>query len=131
MLSGGCLCGAIRYQADGVPFHSTLCHCSMCRRASGAPVVAWFSVERSAFRFTDGVPTRYRSSARGARSFCQRCGTQLTFEDARFPEEIDVTTCSLDDPAALPAADHVHVGTRVPWLQIRDGLPEHVAGRSG
>jgi hypothetical protein len=130
MLKGGCFCGAIRYQAAGAPFHQTSCHCSMCRRAAGAPLVAWFSVPRSSFRFVQGAPTRYRSSAKATRSFCPRCGTQLTFEGDATPDELDVTTCSLDDPERVPPADHVYTSTRLAWVKLADGLPEYTEGRN-
>ena len=47
-LTGGWVCGAVRYEADGAPFHATLCHCVDGRRASGAPGLAWFSARRAA-----------------------------------------------------------------------------------
>ncbi|MGH8609046.1 MAG: GFA family protein [Gammaproteobacteria bacterium] len=90
MLKGGCFCGRIRYEATGTPFHETNCHCSICRRTTGAPFVTWFSVPRSQFRLVCGEPTRFRSTAKGTRSFCPQCGTQLTFEDEDLPDEIDV-----------------------------------------
>lgn len=130
MLTGGCLCGDIRYEAGGTPFHLTLCHCATCRRASGAPVVAWFSVPRGQFRFTQGTPSRFSSSAQGTRSFCGRCGSALTFENADLPEEIDVTTCTLDNAEQLPPRDHTWVRSRVSWLQLADGLPEYAKTRS-
>ena len=68
MLTGGCLCGEVRYEADGAPFHKTVCHCSMCRRASGAPIVAWFSVPREELRWVQGAPKRYRSSAQATKA---------------------------------------------------------------
>jgi hypothetical protein len=58
MLKGGCFCGRIRYEAAGTPFHETNCHCSICRRISGAPFVTWFSVSRSEFRLVCGEPAR-------------------------------------------------------------------------
>ena len=125
MMSGGCLCGLVRYEADEPAFHRTLCHCVTCRRAAGAPVVAWFSVPRAAFRIRTGEPTRYASSPHGTRGFCPRCGTQLTFEDANLPDEVDVTTCSLDDPGAAPPEDHVWVARRVSCVRLADGLPEY------
>ncbi len=129
MLRGGCFCGAIRYEATGTPFHPTNCHCRMCRRASGAPFVAWFSVPRSSFRFVEGTPTRFRSSTKAMRSFCCRCGTQLTFEHDGAPDEIDVTICSLDDPEQMVPADHVYTSTKLAWLKLADGLPEHPGAR--
>lgn len=105
MLKGGCFCGDIRYEAGGTPFHLTNCHCSICHRTTGAPFVAWFSVPRSGFRFVQGTPTQFRSTLKGMRSFCPRCGTQLTFEHDDASDEIDVTTCSLDEPERLPPED--------------------------
>ena len=124
MLTGGCFCGAVRYEVHGTPFHETNCHCAICRRTTGAPFVTWFSVRSSDFRFTNGMPNRFNSTEKGARSFCPCCGTQLTFEHSRSPDEIDVTTCSLDDPNLLPPRDNTRTSSRLRWL-VADGLPEH------
>lgn len=123
MLKGGCFCGAIRYEAGGDPVHRTNCHCAICRRTTGAPFVTWFSVPRSEFRFVRGTPTRFESSPKAVRSFCPHCGTQLTFEHSEAPEEIDVTTCSLDDPNSLPPDDHTHGSSKLDWIALTDGLP--------
>lgn len=123
MLTGGCFCGWIRYEAAGTPFHETNCHCSICRRTTGAPFVAWFSVARERFRFVAGQAARFQSTPRATRSFCARCGTQLTFEHRDYPGEIDVTTCSLDDPDRVPPKDHIHTSSRVGWIHLADGLP--------
>jgi hypothetical protein len=131
MLAGGCYCGAVRYEAGGAPYDRTNCHCSICRRTTGAPFVTWFSVLRSEFQFVSGAPTRFRSSARGTRSFCAHCGTQLSFEHDDAGDEIDVTTCSLDDPEALPPEDNTRTSSRLRWVQLADGLPEHPEGRTG
>ena len=129
MLTGGCHCGRIRYQASATTFHETSCHCSICRRTTGAPFVAWFSVRRDAFQFTQGSPRIYASSARGKRAFCPNCGTQLTFEHVDCADEIDVTTCSLDDPERAPPKDHIHTSTRLSW--VADRLPEFAEARDG
>lgn len=59
----------------------------------------------------------------GTRSFCPRCGTQLSFESSRAPAEIDVTTCSLDRPELVPPRDHTRTSSQVSWLRLSDGLP--------
>jgi len=128
MLRGGCFCGRIRYEAAGAPFHETSCHCSICRRTTGAPFVAWFSVPRSSFRM-HGEPARFSSTAKGTRTFCPQCGAQLTFEHADHPGEIDVTTCSLDDPNALPPRDHTRTSGKLSWIKLCDGLPEYRESR--
>jgi hypothetical protein len=130
MFEGGCYCGAVRYEADGAPFHRTLCHCADCRRVAGAPAVAWFSMARIALRFTVGAPAWFRSSAHVTRGFCAKCGTQLTYAHDTTPDEIDITTCSLDDPLALPPEDHTFVRSRLGWLHTADGLPEYQTTRS-
>ena len=130
MLTGGCLCGAIRYAAGAGAFHESACHCSIWRRASGAPFVAWFSVPRAHLRWLQGQPARYASSGHGTRSFCARCGTQLVFEDDRSPDEVDLTTCSLDGPQRLPPQSHIYTETQVAWVKLADGLPRYRGSRS-
>jgi hypothetical protein len=129
MLTGGCFCGRLRYETDASPYNQTNCHCSICRRTTGAPFVAWFSVPRSRFRLT-GTPTRFRSTAKGTRSFCAQCGTQLTFELDGAGDEIDVTTSSLDDPNRVPPVDHTRTSSRLSWIKLGDGLPEFRETRS-
>jgi hypothetical protein len=128
MVTGGCYCGLVRYEAAGVPFHETNCHCSICRRTTGAPFVAWFSVPRSRFRFLGGTPTEFDSTAKGRRKFCPRCGTQLTFEDAALPDEIDVNICSLDDPNGVQPKSHIYTSSKLDWVLLADGLPQYLQG---
>ena len=123
MIRGSCFCGFIRYEARGTPFHETNCHCSICRRTSGAPFVAWFTVPSATFRILSGEPARFRSSDHGVRSFCSRCGTPLTFASSRFPDEVDITTCSLEDPEILPPKDHTRTSSQLTWIKLGDELP--------
>lgn len=129
MYAGGCFCGAVRYEAEAPATNSTWCHCSMCRELSGAPSMAWFSVPRVQFRYVRGRPSTYHSSPGVTREFCGACGTQLTFADERSPRELDVTTCSLDDPEALPPQDHTFAGSRLHWEAISDDLPRYLRTR--
>ena len=123
MIEGECLCGDVRYEGSGSPTDESNCHCTICRRANAAPFVPWFSISCEGFRFTSVEPAHFRSSERGVRSFCARCGTPLTFQLDELPNEIDVTTCSLDDPEQLPPRDHTHTDSRISWHTIGDGLP--------
>ena len=122
---GGCFCGQVRYEATGTPEHETNCHCAICRGTTGAATVAWFSIPRSGFRFTSGEPTRFQSSRRGTRTFCNRCGTQITFESTEFPQYIDVTICSLDNPEGITPKDHTWVSSKLSWVRLRDDLPQY------
>ena len=129
ILRGGCYCGAVRYVVDGEVFHSTLCHCRDCRRIAGAPAVAWFSAHTVEMRFSQGNPATYRSSAHVLRGFCAACGTTLSFQDDRYPDEIDIATASLDDPDSVPLQDHTFVQERLRWMHLADGLPEYARTR--
>ena len=79
-LSGGCFCGAVRYEAGAV-FDAGYCHCSVCRRISGAPAAAWFSVRDEHFALTRGEPRALASSEHFVRYFCAACGTHLYGRD--------------------------------------------------
>ena len=124
IISGGCLCGSVRYEATGQPYNITHCHCSDCRRSSGAPFVTWASFGRSGFRLTSGQPRELRWAGR-LRSFCPQCGTPLTFQVGADAEEIDVTVCSLDEPSQVIPTDHTWVDDRLPWVRIADDLPTY------
>jgi hypothetical protein len=113
----------------GSPFHETNCHCSICRRTTGAPFVAWFSVRPFEFRFVEGDASRFRSSSKGTRSFCPHCGTQLTFQADDHPDEVDITTCSLDHPEAVPPRDHTHTSSKAQWIRLTDGLAQYAQAR--
>lgn len=130
MVEGGCFCGFVRYRAGGSPSSETNCHCSICRRTSAAPFVTWFTVPSLDFGFTKGEPSSFRSSTYGTRTFCPRCGTPLTFRFGRLPEEIDVTTCSLDSPESLPPKDHTRTSSRLWWVELGNQLPSYPEARS-
>jgi hypothetical protein len=129
MLTGGCHCGYVRYSGSGPALQETNCHCSICRRTAGAAFVSWFTVRRSEFSLVHGTPSRYASSGQAERSFCPRCGTQLTFEHVDFPDEIDVSICSLDDSERVPPKDHTWTSSKLRWVQPADRLPEFPQAR--
>lgn len=124
MLTGGCFCGDVRYQAEGKPFERALCHCAMCRGTTGAPAVAWFSVTIAEFRYLAGEPVRFASSPEAEREFCGRCGTQLTFRHADYAgSRIDVTTGSLDDREGAAPVEQIYVRSRPSWMVRLSDLP--------
>jgi hypothetical protein len=112
----------------GTPVDAGYCHCRLCQRASGAPVVAWATFAAADFHLLAGDLTTYRSSVRGERGFCARCGTPIAFRYLSKPEYIDITVASLDDPAALPPQYHIWTMSQVPWLRVDDTLPRHMDG---
>ena len=122
-LTGGCYCGNIRYEIDGTPFDPNICHCVDCRRVAGAPMVAWFSLLTPELRYVKGEPKTFASSEQAHRAFCPDCGTGLTYQNNDTKNEIDVSICTLDDPAAMPPAEHVWAQRQLPWVHLSDGLP--------
>ena len=128
MVEGGCFCGFVRYEAGGEASHETHCHCSICRRTTGAAFVSWASFPKAQFVFTRGEPTAFASSDVGTRYFCPRCGCQLAFQYRSHPL-VDISLGSLDDPAGIAPRDHTQTSSRLPWIQLADGLPDFAGGR--
>lgn len=120
---GGCLCGAVRYRATGAPVRVVICHCSMCRRHSGAPALAFVHFPVDSFGWVKGEPTRYRSSRYAERGFCSKCGSTLTMHEEILGDRVQVTVGSLDEPQRVQPDDHVWTQDQVPWFEIQDQLP--------
>lgn len=127
---GGCLCRAIRYRVSAAPEFSVICHCLSCRKASGAPSVAWLTFKRADFEFLSGDPRSFKSSPGVIRRFCDRCGSALTYEIADRAGTIDVTTVSLDDPNVFPPNAEVWLEHRIPWEATQQALAQYARGGS-
>lgn len=127
--TGGCLCGAIRYRLASEPFDPGYCHCRMCQRFGGAPVMAFASVPLASLIIESGEPRRYRSSARGERWFCPDCGGSLAMWMDEAPRVIDIAIATLDDPTSLVPAFHIWRESRIGWFDTIDALPRHERSR--
>jgi len=123
VLSGGCLCGAVRYEIDHEDETASLCHCTMCRRQSGGAFMGFVTVPRARYRLLKGEIVYFRSSDFGQRGFCVACGTPLCMDYDFEPENTGVVTGSLDDPDALPPVTHWGAESMLSWLRLDDGLP--------
>jgi hypothetical protein len=128
-LTGRCLCGAVRYACGAPLYAATLCHCASCRRAQGAHAIAWFTVARDSLTFTATEPRVFRSSPGVERAFCAQCGTPISYRNVARPEEIDLTICSLEQPASVAPADHIWMDDALQWDRPGDGLALHAATR--
>jgi len=128
-LEGGCHCGAIRYEIDAV-FDVVYCHCTQCRKRTGAPVNCALQVPGDAFRFTKGAPSSYVRSIRCLWRFCSVCGSTICSENlepdhllAREGRYYSVNVGSLDDPERVRPQIHQFVENRLFWFEIADYLP--------
>lgn len=121
-ITGGCLCGAVRYEATEPPTGVGYCHCRLCQRATGAPHWLGAMIPVNAFRFTRGAPKFYKSSAWAERGFCAECGSPLIFRDGTATHGVMVGT--LDHPEDWPPTTaHSGMESRIPWDTIHDDLP--------
>lgn len=124
-LTGGCHCGAIRYQTTSAAMHHALCHCTDCRRHSGAPMVGWTMYPESSVKITQGTPKVYKSSEHGRRHFCEDCGTGLFYSNAQnLPGILDIQSGTFDNPNAMPAQVHIQTVERLSWMKDINTLPE-------
>src|SRR5687768_10152994 len=118
--SGGCLCGAVQFEATGPAKWTGYCHCHSCRRFSGAPVSAFAGFERSQVRFTGAPLASYASSPGVQRGFCGRCGATLSYEGERWPTEVHIHVGAFDAPEDFPPTGHAFAEERIPWVHISD-----------
>ncbi len=125
--SGGCMCGAVRYEAAGEPFAVTHCHCLSCRKHNGGPVVTLAGFTSGQVAFSGTERKIYESSPGVGRAFCGICGTPLTWEgdggDLGPIVEFHIST--FDNPDVLVPSSHSFHNERIAWFDIADGLPRH------
>ena len=127
MLSGSCLCGGVRYEAEGPLVGMARCHCVQCRKASGAEFATNGSVKKGSFRVTAGEQLlgRWQSSPGQFRVFCGRCGSPLFKESANRPHEVRLRLGCLDTEQSEKPLLHVFVSEKPSWSEIADGLPQY------
>jgi len=124
---GSCLCGAVRFEVTGPLGAIHHCHCSMCRKAHGAAFSSFARTAAGNVRVTAGAATlrSYRSSAPVERSFCATCGARLFFRHDALPDATWVAAGALDGDPGIRAEHHIFVGSKAPWDEIADALPQH------
>lgn len=123
-VSGGCLCGAIRFEAKLPSKWCAHCHCSMCRRAHGAGFVTWVGFESDHFLLKSGDHHLqwYESSPGARRGFCSTCGSSMLFESSRWPAETHVALGSIEDPIDRKPQANSFFDEHVDWAPIDEAL---------
>ncbi len=122
VLSGGCLCGRVRFEARPDKREGYYCHCRMCQMAVGNTRAAFINLRKDEVRWTGAAPSYYASSKIARRGFCSTCGTPLTFEFLES-ERMDLTIGAFDEPAAIPPTSHFAIESRIERWHADDGLP--------
>jgi len=126
-LTGGCMCGAVRYQLKSDPFDCGWCHCRTCQLNSGSPAMVFASVPEGDLEWTKGGDKvkSARSSSFGHREFCGECGTPFLMKVDHQPETVDFSVVTLDDPEAVAPGFHIFWRSKIGWFEPRDDLPRH------
>ncbi|MBR0751759.1 GFA family protein [Bradyrhizobium jicamae] len=120
---GGCLCGAVRFKAEGEPLNVRICHCRTCQKAMGSPFYARAMFEPRAVT-VEGETGRFLSSPAIAREFCTACGTRL-FTRRTNGTAMGIALACFDDRNAFPPTEHIWVSEKIAWVCIDDGLTQY------
>src|ERR671921_1084413 len=128
--TGGCLCGAVRYEVRGPLRPVVDCHCTMCRRTSGH-FAAFTATRPEALVLIESEGLRwYRSSATARRGFCEICGSSVFWEPASG-DRVSIAAGTLDPPTGLETVIHVFVEDAGDYYTISDDLPQRADGNHG
>ena len=128
VLTGGCLCGAVRYEAVGEPLYSGFCYCEDCRKASGAGAAPFMGYPKESFRLTgETKPMRklLRSGRTSVRNFCPTCGSLLFGGEYGVRAQHTIYAGTLDDPSAFHPTHAVMIADRPHWADVLEGLELH------
>ena len=127
--TGGCLCGAVRYECHAPPKSAFICHCNDCKKYTGAPFSAFIILAAEDVRLLSGTPRRYeREAASGnstSREFCPECGGSLFGRISPYPNILTVDIGSLDDASWVRPKGHLWTKRELDWAHIEDGLERH------
>ena len=124
--SGGCLCGAIRYEVTGEPVRMAICHCDDCRKATGAAFTTNIFVNEANLRIVQGTPKRYQhgndSGSTMTKEFCANCGSQLFGYSSRSAGVKHVKVGTIDDASFVKPQIEVYTVRKLPYVRLQDGI---------
>ena len=127
-MTGGCLCGRVRYELTQGPFWAHNCHCSRCRKTRGASFASNLFVARDGLRFTQGEDhlQSYQppDAERFTHVFCRHCGSTLPWVDESRGVAV-VPMGSLNEHPGIAPRANIFVDSKAPWFTITDDLPQH------
>lgn len=135
MYTGGCLCGAVRFELHGGIENIVCCHCSRCRKAQGSAFATNGVIRESDFRFISGhdVLNGYESSPGQTKYFCRHCGSPIFSKNVNRPGELRIRLGLIEAEIVERPRAHIFVGSKANWETICGDLPqyeEYEPGRS-
>jgi hypothetical protein len=125
VLAGKCYCGAVQYRVADEFLYAANCHCSNCRRTTGSAFKPFGGIERGKLEVTDGANKLLIVGEEDLHDVhCAECGSIL-FSVVRAGEYVHVAYGTLVDPPSLAPTEHIFVGSKAPWFEITDDLPQN------
>ncbi len=129
VMSGGCLCGSVRYEYDGQPGNSSYCHCDDCKRATGGPYTVGVLSKADKLRIVSGKVKGYTtigdSGREITRQFCPQCGSPLFTRGQDCPDLVFIKAGSLDEPELIKPSCHIWTQRAVKWAYVDESLPSY------
>ncbi len=123
-LGGSCECGAVRYRVDDEFVYAANCHCSRCRAATGSAFKPFAGIEREKLEVTQGTDSLFVHGEEALNDTrCATCGS-LLFSVVREGAYVHVALGSLVDEPSIRPTEHIFVGSKAPWFDITDDLPQ-------
>ena len=128
-VTGGCLCGAVRYEAAAYLKSAYYCHCTMCQRSSGGTFEIGVPLKAGTLKLQGQEPSFYASSEVGERGYCGHCGSRLLWRprDPASGYWTNVSVSSLDRPGEARPRLHIFVDSQYSWFDVADDLPRYRA----
>jgi hypothetical protein len=125
-VTGGCLCGRVRYEAEVFLHNGYICHCTICQKSTGQPAEITVLIKPETLRFLLDQPRFFATSASGRRGFCGTCGSRIVWQALDPAEDWMTNLCvgSLDQPAAARMTCHIYADTQLPWYRVCEDLPK-------
>lgn len=132
-ITGGCLCGKIRYEVSQPLLNIIACHCTHCQKASGAGASHNSLVPKSALTFTSGQPKVFADTAQSGnilkRYFCGDCGSPIYSQRANAPEMMVLKVGTLDVPGDMKLTMNIWTNSARPWMHIDPAIDCHPENR--
>ncbi len=125
-ITGGCLCGAVRYKAEADPTGATVCHCRDCQKFTGSAFAALVRAAKDAVTITGSLKTFSSIGGSGnpiLRLFCPECGASIAEESAMRPDTIVLNVGTFDDPTIARPAREIFRDDALPWVHVEGDMP--------
>lgn len=124
--TGGCLCGAVKFRAEGEPLDVASCHCINCRKMTGAAFATFVVFPPNRFEWIEGELGTFAATPDLVRGFCRDCGSPVAcWRDSERDKWIIAWAGSLDQAERLEPRHHIFAKDELPWLHLKDGLQRH------